>query len=129
MILRLLRQLRRHDAEAGTTSARLSVLSLLVFAGIERPRDLARAEQVSVPTISRMLKSMEEDGLVRRRESPDDGRGWHFGATAKGVRIIKAARSARLDDLSGRIDALGVGERSTLFRAIPVLHRLLEMQA
>jgi len=125
VVLRLLRQLRIHDLEAGTTSARLSVLSLLVFAGLERPSDLARAEQVSVPTISRMLKGMEEEGLVRRRRDPGDGRAARILATARGRRIIEAARRARLDDLVGRLGRLSRTDQRRLRDALPLLRQLL----
>lgn len=125
MVLRLLRQLRQHDLQAGTTSARLSLLSLMVFAGKQRPSELAQAEQVSLPTISRMLKGMEEEGLIRRRSDPDDARASQITATAKGRRIIAAARQARLADLDARIAALRPRARQQLTAALPALQDLL----
>ena len=65
--IRLLRRLRREDEAMGLTAARASALSVLVFGG--RPITLgalAQAEQVSAPTITRLIVGMERDGLVRR---------------------------------------------------------------
>ena len=71
--IHLLRRLRREDEAMGLTAARASALSVLVFGG--RPVTLgalAQAEQVSAPTITRLIVGMERDGLVRRE--PDAAR-------------------------------------------------------
>ena len=64
--IHLLRRVRVRDAESGLTPSRLSALSVIVFAGPIRVGDLATAEQVRPPTISRLVKELETDGLVRR---------------------------------------------------------------
>lgn len=123
--IHLLRRLRRADAEAPTTAARLSALSVLVYAGADTLSDLATAEQVSRPTMSRMLKGMEEEGLVTRRPDPDDGRVVHIRATARGRRILAAARERRLDVLEALLESVPEKEVAELDRAA----RLIEAVA
>ena len=81
----------------GLTAARASALSVLVFGG--RPVTLgalAQAEQVSAPTITRLIVGMERDGLVRREADAADGRVVWLHATAKGARLLHAGRRRRV---------------------------------
>src|SRR5207253_1577300 len=72
--IHLLRLVRREDTASGLTPARLSALSVLVFGGPRTVGELAAAEQVRSPTMSRLVAGMESDGLVERRPSTDDRR-------------------------------------------------------
>src|SRR5712691_9907673 len=72
--IHLLRRLRRQDEAMGLTPARASALSVLVFGGPVTLGALAQAEQVSAPTVTRLVVGMERDGLVRREADPHDGR-------------------------------------------------------
>src|SRR5215475_8975886 len=65
--IHLLRLVRGQDAAAGIGPARLSALSVIVFAGPLSLNDLARAEQVRPPTVSRIVDALETEGLARRR--------------------------------------------------------------
>ena len=64
--IHLLRRVREEDEEAGVGPARLSALSVLVFAGPQRLTDLARAEQVRPPTMTKVVTGLEGAGLARR---------------------------------------------------------------
>ena len=68
--IHLLRRLRSEDAASGLTAPRLSALSVLVFGGPRSIGDLAAAEQVRPPTISRLVRELERDGLVTRTVHP-----------------------------------------------------------
>ena len=72
--IHLLRRLRRHDEAMGLSPARASALSVVVFGGPVTIGQLARAEQVSAPTMTRLIVGMERDGLVRRDADACDGR-------------------------------------------------------
>src|SRR3954466_16245908 len=72
--IHLLRRLRRQDETMGLTPARASALSIMVFGGPVTIGSLAKAEQVSPPTATRLIIGMERDGLVRREPDPIDGR-------------------------------------------------------
>ena len=69
--IHLLRRLRVEDEALGISAPRLSALSVLVFAGPRRVGELAEAEQVEPPTMTRLVDGMEREGYVAR----GDGRG------------------------------------------------------
>ena len=78
--IHLLRRLRQEDAAAGLTAPRLSALSVIVFAGPLTLGELAEAEQVRPPTISRLVQGLEAEGLVERSRDPVDPRAGHGDA-------------------------------------------------
>ena len=119
--IHLLRKLRRADAATGLSAPRLSALSVIVFAGPINLKALAAAEQVRAPSMSRLVRTLEADGLVRRRQDASDGRVVHFEATAKGTRILSAGRARRVDALAQALAALSPGERATLRQALDIL--------
>jgi DNA-binding MarR family transcriptional regulator len=124
--IRLLRRLRREDEAMGLTAARASALSVLVFGG--RPVTLgalAQAEQVSAPTITRLIVGMERDGLVRRESDSHDGRIVWLHATAKGTRLLHAGRQRRVAALEADLARLAPTERDTLADATAILERVL----
>jgi DNA-binding MarR family transcriptional regulator len=122
--IHLLRRLRVHDQASGLTGPRLSALSVVVFAGPLSMGDLAAAEQVRPPTVSRMVRELEMEGLVRRVADPSDGRVLMVEATAEGVRILQEGRRRRVEALAARIAELGAEERGVLERAAQTLERL-----
>lgn len=119
--IHVLRRVRTVDPESGVTAARLSALSVAVHAGPLPVGDLAGREQVSAPTMSRMLSAMEEEELVRRRPSPDDGRVVLVEATSRGRRILERARERRVRELADALEGLIPEDREILRRAVRVL--------
>ncbi len=109
----------------GLSPARASVLSVLVFGGERSVGELAAAEQVSAPTMSRMLAGMERAKLVRRRPDPDDARGVRVRATAAGRRLLEAGRARRIDRLVGLLTGVPEPDRAALARAVEVLQGAL----
>jgi DNA-binding MarR family transcriptional regulator len=96
--IHLLRRVREVDEEAmGISPARASALSVLVFGGPRTLGELAEAERVTAPTMSRLVAAMEAEGLVRREPHATDGRSIRLQATAKGRRILERGRARRLD--------------------------------
>ena len=57
--IHLLRLVRVQDAATGIAPARLSALSVLVFGGPMSLNQLAQAEQVRPPTMSRIVDALE----------------------------------------------------------------------
>src|SRR5919204_5288215 len=94
--IHLLRRLSREDARAGVSPARLSALSVLVFAGPKTMTELAEAERVRLPTMSRLVAGMEDEDLVKRTPHASDGRSVRIAATTRGRRILQRARERRL---------------------------------
>src|SRR4026208_2396898 len=82
--IRLLRALRRQDDKWGLSAPRLSALSVVVFAGPIKLGDLARAEQVRPPTMTKLVRALESARLVSRKVDADDGRITWITATERG---------------------------------------------
>jgi DNA-binding MarR family transcriptional regulator len=120
----LLRRLRREDDASGLGAPRLSALSVVVFGGPVTIGALAAAEQVRVPTMSRLVASLEEEGLVRRVPDLDDRRVVRVEPTVAGRALLHAGRRRRVAALAADVAALGAEERRALRDAIPLLERL-----
>ena len=111
--IHLLRRLRVRDRESGIGPAQLSALSVLVFGGPRSLGELAEAEQVRPPTMSRIVSGLQRAGLVKR-EATKDGRRVRLVATAKGTKILWEGRQRRVESLANALAALGKTERSRL---------------
>ncbi|CAN5602561.1 hypothetical protein BH23GEM1_BH23GEM1_03750 [soil metagenome] len=122
--IHLLRRLRKQDERAGTSAARLSALSVVVFAGPVTMGQLAETEQVAAPTITRLVAAMERDGLVARDRDSLDGRVVWIRATAKGARILQAARKRRVAALAADLAALDRVELDLVADAAGIVERL-----
>ena len=122
--IHLLRLVRREDGTSGLTAPRLSALSVVVFAGPITLRDLAAAEGVTPPTMTRLVDGLEGDGLVVRRDDPTDGRAIRIRATAKGTKLLMNARAQRVAALTARVADLSADEQALLGRAAEVMERL-----
>jgi DNA-binding MarR family transcriptional regulator len=122
--IHMLRAMRRVDREAGLPSARLSALSVLVFAGPCTMGGLAAAEDVTGPTMTRVVDGLEGAGLVRRRVQSGPGRPVEVSATAKGDRLMRRAASRRLDAIVAAMHELSAADQRRLAAAAPVLDRL-----
>jgi DNA-binding MarR family transcriptional regulator len=123
--IRLLRQLRRQDDGSGLSAPRLSALSVIAFAGPISLADLAAAEQVRPPTMSRIVDALLEAKLVTRKADPDDRRSVRIEATPKGVKLMEAGRERRIKALVERLDPLADSERRALARGVEILERLV----
>jgi DNA-binding MarR family transcriptional regulator len=124
--IRLLRRLRRVDSATGLSAPRLSALSVLVVRGPCTLGELAAAEQVRAPTMTRLVAALEREGLVTRTADPDDGRVTRVSATAAGRRTLTAGRRRRVELLARSVAELSDAERSALERALPLVERLAE---
>lgn len=123
--IHLLRRLRREDDASGLSAPRLSALSVVVFGRPLTIGELAAAEQVRVPTMSRLVAALESAGLLRRLPDPSDKRIVRVEATSAGRTILLAGRRRRVAALSADIGRLTAAERRELMNAIPLLERLV----
>ena len=108
----------------GITAARASALSVAVFAGPITLGQLARAEQVSAPTMTRLIVAMEQDGLVRREADPKDRRVVWIRPTARGTRLLTEGRRRRVDALAEDLTALDATSLRALADAAGILETL-----
>jgi len=123
--IHLLRHLRKQDVATGEGPARLSALSVLVFGGPKTLGELAAAEQVKPPTMSRLVAGLVRSRLVHIAKDPHDARRRHIRATAKGAKLLQEGRQLRIADLAAHLERLSPEELATLGRGVEVLRRVL----
>jgi len=125
-LVRLLRQ----EAE-GTPVGPGGVSAMVTLSRHEgglRLGELARAEGVSKPSLTRIVNALEEAGLVGRTPDPLDGRAQRVGLTAEGAEMIASGQESRLAVLRHRIDALTAEDRQRLEAALPALEALVSRE-
>lgn len=123
--IHLLRRLRRQDIATGEGPARLSALSVLVFGGPKTLGELAAAEQVKPPTMSRIVSGLARGLLVAIEADPKDHRRMHIRATPKGQKLLQKGRELRIVYLASHLKELSAGELSRLAEAVDILGRIL----
>jgi DNA-binding MarR family transcriptional regulator len=122
--IHLLRRVRRVDEATGLSGTKLSALSVVVFAGPISLRDLAAAEQVRPPSMTRTVRELELDGMITRETDNSDRRVIRIRATAKGEQLLKEGRGARIKLLADLLRSVDVDELSLLDEASKVLERV-----
>jgi DNA-binding MarR family transcriptional regulator len=122
--IHVLRLVRRVDDAIGLSPARLSALSVIVYAGPVTVGQLAAAEGIRSPSATSLVNALEQDGLVERVPNPADQRSVHVRATAAGRRLLDDARARRLALLTGRLAALPADELAILARAAELMDRI-----
>jgi DNA-binding MarR family transcriptional regulator len=122
--IHLLRRLRVRDRESGVGPAQLSALSVLVFGGPRSLGELADAEQVRPPTMSRIVAGLERAGLVKRRKT-EDGRRVRLEASARGTKILQEGRKRRVESLAHTLSVLSEPERQKLSELVDLLQQII----
>jgi DNA-binding MarR family transcriptional regulator len=122
--IHLLRSVRGVDTVSGLSPARLSALSVIIFAGPISIGELARAEQVRSPTITALVNGLAAEGLMKRQLSPADRRSVVVMATDKGRSAFSQAQSRRLGLLTTRLAGLSATELAVLSRAAELMQRI-----
>ena len=123
--IHLLRQLRKEDDASGLSAPRLSALSVVVFGGPLTLGQLAAAEQVKPPTMTRIVTGLEKDGLVQRLGDPQDRRLTRIQATVKGRNVLAAGRARRVERLATAVRRLGATELAELARGTQLLEEII----
>ena len=119
--IHLLRQLRKEDDASGLSAPRLSALSVVVFGGPLTLGQLARAEQVKPPTMTRIVTGLEKEGLVKRKGDRGDRRLTRIAATAKGQKVLFAGRARRVEKLAIAVRRMEKTELAELRRGVQLL--------
>jgi DNA-binding MarR family transcriptional regulator len=123
-ITRVNRRLRQTRPVGDLTIAQVSALQSLDLAGALTPRELAEAERVAPPTITKIVARLEEQGLVARTPHPTDGRQAILSPSPQGRRLTAEYRRRRDEWLAQRLAKLSPQERETVQRAAEILNRI-----
>ncbi|GAC1612030.1 MAG: hypothetical protein NVS3B26_30890 [Mycobacteriales bacterium] len=103
----------------------LRFLSLVADAGPISGSALAGALDLSQPTASRTLQSLENEGLVVRRASRSDGRVSYYVATSKGRRALAKVHAFHVEQLADVLADVPAERRAALTDAVTQLVDLL----
>ena len=123
--IHLLRRVRQQDVASGIGPAQLSALSVLVFAGAKTLGELAAAEHVKPPTMSRIVAGLKHSRMVEITRDSHDARRMQIRATAKGTRLLQQGRKRRIEYLAAHLGHLTSEELAQLGIAADILERLL----
>ena len=127
-IARLSRRLRTTAAgsDAGLTPTRISVLLTIVREGPIRVSVLADLESLNPTMLSRIIKVLDERGLIRRMQDPGDLRAARVVVTPEGAQVHDRVRAERTRVLSDCLHGLPPDTAATLLAVVPDLETLAE---
>ncbi|WP_433282472.1 MarR family winged helix-turn-helix transcriptional regulator [Pseudonocardia xinjiangensis] len=115
----------RIDGRESIPPLQLSALVTVEQHGPLRLSELARREAVTAPTMSRVLASLDDQGLVIRTPDPNDARGVRIVLSDEGAARLAEVRSHRTALVARRLARLDVEQRHILDAAMPALEALL----
>ncbi len=124
--IHLLRLVRGQDTASSIGPAQLSALSVIVFGGPISLNNLANAEQVRPPTMSRIVDALETGGLARRRANQQDRRAVLIEATEKGAQILKQGRKRRVRFLAAQLRELNAAELKAIAGAVQAIQKAMK---
>ena len=124
-ITRMNRKLRS-SALGGISPAQVSMLSSIEKGDNPSLGDLAVAEQVQPPSVTRMVQAMELAGLIKLVQDADDRRCTRAQITAHGKRELAAIRQRKTEFLERKLIALSEYDRRKADELVSFLEVLLE---
>ena len=120
------RRLRDIDTRAGLTGARFSTLASLRFHGSRNIGDLASDERVRPPSMTRLVRDMERDGLLARTPDPADGRGVLIELTPRAIASFDAVRAEKIALVADYLEDLSAPAQAAIRIAFAALDDLAE---
>lgn len=124
-VTRLNRRLRSSSL-GGISPGQASALAMIERLGSPALSELAAAEQVRPPSMTRLVDALEADGLVLRRVDDADRRCQRVTLTPAGRRALATIRSRKTAFLEERLGDLSAPELDAIGRALGILERLSE---
>ena len=122
-VMRLERKLRQRSA-GGVTASQYAALVTISKNGELTLGELAAAEGVAPPSMTRIAAHLEQAGLLERRPDPLDRRVARVAVSEKGAELLAEARTLRALYLTERLTELGAEEVEVLGQAAELLNRL-----
>ena len=116
----------RQEAGDELSPSIMAALATIENRGPLTPSELAEFERIKRPTATRVLRRLEDDGLIERTADPSDGRSAVVSVTREGAALLKKLRSRKNAYLARRLRELPDEDVETLSRAAAVLERLLD---
>jgi DNA-binding MarR family transcriptional regulator len=120
----ILRRLRAEANPGGLNFSQTATLALLADNGGMTTADLARAQAMKPQSMSTVLASLEQEGLVARSPHPTDGRQILVSLTAQGIEARRKRTTAKHEWLSAAVAQLAPAEQQTLLSAARIIRGL-----
>jgi DNA-binding MarR family transcriptional regulator len=127
ILSRLKRRLREQGGRGDLTPSQVSVLLRLEKDGAATVSGLARAEGIRPQSMSSIVNSLQDAGLLRNSSDPNDGRQTLMSLSSKCETLLRESRAARQDWLTTAIlQKLTAREQQQLSKTLELLNRLAE---
>jgi DNA-binding MarR family transcriptional regulator len=126
VIGRLARRLNETSTGEGLTPTQYSVLGLVRMRGPLGLAELVDLEGLNPTMLSRIVRKLDENGLIRRLPDPNDLRAARVEVTESGELVHERIVDRRSRVLSECLNALPQGTADTLLAAVPAMEALAE---
>jgi DNA-binding MarR family transcriptional regulator len=126
VIPRLARVLNDTSTGEDLTPTQYSVLALVHGRGPLGLTELTELEGINPTMLSRVIKNLDERGLIRRMQDPGDLRAARVEVTPEGAAVHERVRAQRTEVLSACLQGLPPDTTAALLKAVPDLESLAE---
>jgi DNA-binding MarR family transcriptional regulator len=127
VIPRLARQFNETSTGADLTPTQYSVLALVRVRGPLGLAELTELEGLNPTMLSRIVKVLDERGLIRRLPDPSDMRAARVEVTPEGAELHERVREQRTQVLSEWLERLPAETAELLLAAVPAMEALAEV--
>ncbi|MFC8528239.1 MarR family winged helix-turn-helix transcriptional regulator [Nocardia sp. NPDC057227] len=124
-VVRLTRHLRGRRADSQISLTQLSAIATLLRDGAMTPGALAARERVQPPSMTRVIASLTELGLVERKPHPTDGRQIIVSLSPAGQALLADEASAREAWMTEQLSGLDTDEIDVLNRAVGIMKKIV----
>src|SRR3984957_14975925 len=121
VIQRLAREMKNTSTGERLTPTQYSVLALVRSRGPLGLAELTELEGLNPTMVSRIIKVLDEGGLIRRMPDPNDLRAARLAATPMGEQVHDRVRAQRTHVLSERLGQLPPETAEALRAAAPAV--------
>ena len=126
VIGRLARQLNEASTVEGLTPTQYSVLALIRSRGPLGLAELAELEGLNPTMVSRVIRVLDDAGLIHRKPDPADLRAARVEITPDGAQVHEHVREVRTRVLTECLGQLPPGTVDALLGAVPAMEELAE---
>jgi DNA-binding MarR family transcriptional regulator len=126
VISRLARQLNATSTDEGLTPTQYSVLGLIAVRGPLGLTELTEMEGLNPTMLSRVVRKLDDEGLIRRQPDPADQRAARVQVTPAGSEVHQRIRAQRTQVLYACLERLPIEITDELLRAVPMLEAVAE---
>ncbi len=112
------------DCAEGFESMQIEPKAILLMSVLDdnpEPAQLAKALLLPKPTVTFLIKRLEELGYVKRENNPADLRKYKISLTKAGRKCMEAGRQALSEAWENRLEKLNEQQKSQFFKSITML--------